>query len=134
MLPGEPPTLRAVIVELPELQAGIVRLALLDGGIEVVAEVSDRTELAGVLAAAGGEVIIVPTDRSGIATEYHRLLQRHPHLHLMTLNVAADRADLFELRSVGNNVGSADIARAVRAMVRAALRRVEDENQRRDGV
>jgi hypothetical protein len=115
------PLVRAIIAELPGLQAGIVRHALSRGGIEVAAEVRDAEAVAGAVAATRSDLVIIPAHRARLGPHYHHLLRDHPEVRLITLSVAGGAADLFEVRLVGNDVGSTDMVDAIQAALAGTM-------------
>ena len=123
--------MRAIIAELSRLQAGIVRNALARGGIEVAAEVNTADAVAGVVDTTRSQLVIIPASGARLAAHYHRLLTEHPAVRLITLSVAAGSADLFEVRLVGNDVGSTDMVEAIRAALAATVEDAFDRGDRR---
>ena len=98
--------------------AAIVRDAVRGEGIRVVDEVVNRRDLSDVVAQRDAQVIIVPTESSGVARQYHELLGRIPDLKILTIAAVPQGADLYELRLLGNNVGRHDVVAAIRAVMR----------------
>jgi hypothetical protein len=106
-----------VLAELPAMMAAVVRDAVRGEGIRIVDELGDRAELSEVVARRGAQVLIVPTEDSGVALQYHELLRQTPGLKIMTIAAVSHSADLYEIRLLGNNVGQRDVVSAIRALV-----------------
>jgi hypothetical protein len=111
------PAIRVVLAELPAMMAAIVRDAVRGEGIRIVDEVEARADLSDVVSREDAQVVIVPTDASGVARQYHELLSRSPGLKILTIAAVAHSADLYELRLLGNNVSLRDVVGAIRAVV-----------------
>lgn len=109
--------IRVVLAEMPSMVAGIVRGALLEAGIDVVGEFSDEREPASALDRWAADVVIVPTESSGVAQAYHDLLRARPRVKILALTTTAQRADLYELRLLGGNVGLQGVVAAVRSVI-----------------
>lgn len=99
------------------MMAAIVRDAVRGEGIRIVDELGNRAELSEVVARQGAQVLIVPTEGSGVALQYHELLHRIPGLKILTIAAVSHSADLYEIRLLGNNVGQRDVVSAIRAVV-----------------
>jgi hypothetical protein len=111
-------SIRVVLAEMPTMMAEIVRDAVRGEGIRIVGEVRDRADLSDVVIRRAVQVIIVPTDASGVARQYHELLRRTPELKILTVAAVSHSTDLYELRLLGHNVGRRDVVTAIRAVVR----------------
>ena len=99
------------------MMAEIIRDAVRGEGIRIVDEVRDRADLSDAVMRRAAQVIIVPTDASGVARQYHDLLRRAPDLKILTIVAVSHGTDLYELRLLGNNVGRRDVVAAIRAVV-----------------
>lgn len=108
------------------MMAAILRDAVRGEGISIVEEVGDRADLSDVVARRGAQVIIVPTEGSGVARQYHELLRQTPDLKILTIAAVSHSTDLYELRLLGNNVGRQDVVAAIRAVVAGDDRSAEE--------
>ncbi len=97
--------------------AAIIRDAVRGEGIHIVDEVGDHADLSDVVVRRRAQVIIVPTDVSGVAQQYHELLRQVPNLKILTIAAVSHSTDLYELRLLGNNVGRRGVVAAIRAVV-----------------
>jgi hypothetical protein len=113
--------IRVVLAELPAVVAAIVRDAVTGEDIRIVAEVGGRSDLSDVVARGRAQVMIVPTEASGVARHYHDLLRRSPDLKILTIAAVAHSADLYELRLLGTNVGRRGVVSAIRAVIQDAV-------------
>lgn len=95
----------------------ILRDAVRGEGIRIVDEVKDHTELAEVVARQRADVVIVPTEASGVAQQHHELLRSNPDLKILTVASGSRSADLYELRLLGSNVGQRGVVAAIRAVM-----------------
>ena len=100
--------------------AALVRDAVRGEGIHIVDEVEHRADLSDIITRGDVQVVIVPTDASGVARHYHDLLRRSPDLKVLTIATMARGADLYEVRLLGTNVGRRDVVAAIRAVVGGA--------------
>jgi hypothetical protein len=106
--------IRVALGEMPVVISEIVRRALVDADIEVFALNQALTPSNENGPAA--DVVILPGERSSIPARCHALLQRGARTKVLTLMADAERADLYELRLVGSNVGLEGVVAAVRAV------------------
>ena len=109
--------IRVVLAEMPGMVAEIIQGALREAGIDVVGELLNGHEPSSALDHWAADVVIVPTDSSGVAHTYHDLLRSYPRVKVLTLTTTAKRADLYELRLLGSNVGLQGVVAAVRSVV-----------------
>jgi hypothetical protein len=110
-------SIRVVLAGLPPMVAALVRDAVRGEGIHIVDEVEHRADLSDIITRGDVQVVIVPTDASGVARHYHDLLRRSPDLKVLTIATMARGADLYEVRLLGTNVGRRDVVAAIRAVV-----------------
>jgi hypothetical protein len=110
-------SIRVVLAELPAVVAAIVRDAVSSEDIRIVDEVGGRSDLSELVARRRAQVMIVPTEASGVARHYHDLLRRSPDLKILTIAAVAHSADLYELRLLGTNVGRLGVVAAIRAVM-----------------
>jgi hypothetical protein len=115
-------SIRVVLAELPALVAAIVRDAVRGGDIQIVDEIGNRAELSDVVARQRADVVIVPTEGSGVARQYHELLCRNPDLKILTIAAVSHSTDLYELRLLGNNIGQRGVVAAIRGVMGDGIR------------
>jgi hypothetical protein len=106
--------IRVALGEMPMVVAEIVRQALVDADIDVFAL---NQELSSKENEPAADVVILPGERGAIPAQCQRLLARGARTRVLTLMTDAERADLYELRLVGSNVGVEGVVAAVRAVV-----------------
>ena len=98
-----------VLADMPALVSEMLRRALRGADVNVV-ELRDPQMS---LDAAVGDVLIVPSESVGIRALYRHVLREHPAMRMLTLAASGDRADLYELRLVGSDVGVDGVVAAV---------------------
>jgi len=113
-----------LLSDVRSMVARMIRNALEDAGMLVIERRFDR-ESAPLESGWEPDVVIVSGKSAGVPPRYHDLVRRHPHLKLLAVTAAADRADLYELRLLGTNVGYQGVVTAVRSVV---AQNVQKEN------
>jgi hypothetical protein len=120
-VPGSPvsfePQITVVLAEVTPVVAAILKDAAGDTGIRIVEPVTDRKTLSEVVAREHADVVIVPTEKSGFARQYHELLQRNPEVKVLTIAIVSRSADLYELCFLGKNIGERGVVEAIRAVM-----------------
>lgn len=105
--------IRVALGAMPALVTEMLQRSLVEAGIDVVtlAESAPGWEDCGTV-----DVVIVPTDATGIQPRSCDLLQSRPKMKMLTLSTKAEHIDLFELRLVGTNIGLQGVVAAVRSV------------------
>jgi hypothetical protein len=97
--------------------AAIVKDAIDGPSIQIVAEAADRTDLSELVTSKRADVVIVPTEKSAVARQYHELLQQNPGVKVLTIASDSSSADLYELCFLGRNIGCRGVVEAIRIIV-----------------
>src|SRR5262245_5452585 len=97
---------------------GVLIRAALDGTEMIVIDASTYEDAVRMLGSIEGiGVVIVPTSATGLLDAYTEALCQHPGVKCLTVSASPQRADLFELRLLGTNVGRNDVVEAIRAAI-----------------
>ncbi|HEX9630842.1 MAG TPA: hypothetical protein VGA02_00145 [Gemmatimonadales bacterium] len=112
--------IRVVLAAGSSMEALIMDGALAQPGIEVVRTVvgTGDAPVAEAVREHGANVVIASVAVSGIARDCYELIRSRAAVRVLAVAVLGRGADLFELRPLGTNVGSGDLAAAIRAAVR----------------
>jgi DNA-binding NarL/FixJ family response regulator len=112
---------RVVLAGLQPIMAGFIRAALEQTGMSVVETTTCEKALALAAASSGIGVMIVPTHAAGFIGAYSDALGSNPAVRCLTISQSTRRADLFELRLLGADVGPCGVVEAVAAAVASPL-------------
>jgi hypothetical protein len=99
------------------MMAVFIRQALEQTGMTVVETTTCERALELAAASRGIAVMIVPTSAAGFIGEYSDALGSNPAVRCLTISESPRRADLFELRLIGADVGPYGVVEAVAAAV-----------------
>ncbi|MGH8286393.1 MAG: hypothetical protein ACRETT_11580 [Steroidobacteraceae bacterium] len=108
---------RVVLGELQPIMAAFIRSALERRGMTVVEAATCEKALTLAVESDGIGVMIVPTTAAGFLNAYSDALFRNPTVRCLTVSESPRRADLFELRLVGADVGRYGVVEAVEAAI-----------------
>lgn len=111
------PQPQVVLAELDRVVASIIGDALEDAGMRVVIARSSREAFQRVARRSAPSVIIVPAEATAVADACARALSVNGSVRVLSLSTSPRRADLFELRLLGRDVGRNGVVEAVRAAI-----------------
>ena len=83
-----------------------------------VVEVADYREAIGFVTEHSGIVVVIVPHRSlGLPEAYAEALRRNSGVRFLTIAATADRADLFEVRLLGSDVGRQGVVDAIKVAI-----------------
>src|SRR5262245_23994771 len=100
---GQP--VRVVLTELPSMMVGLMQAALDKSGMSVMRASTYQEAVLLATETPGIGVVIVPTASTGLRDAFADALCRNPSVKCLTVSASPHRADLFELRLLGTDVG-----------------------------
>lgn len=99
------------------MMAVLIRAALDETGMTVMEASTYQDAVLLATGAPGFGVVIVPSASAGLREAYTDALCRNPSVKCLTVSASPQRADLFELRLLGTDVGRHGVVEAIQAAI-----------------